>query len=113
MAACYLLYCLPSPVYLLGPAACKIYFIFSLIAATSCIISFQRLKRLRDSHDRWVANFHADYSLNNPDTLTKYKQAAQISQRVLEFVTGTARNSSSNGNCEPDSFQGCALKARK
>ncbi|KAI9849728.1 MAG: Curved DNA-binding protein (42 kDa protein) [Thelocarpon superellum] len=30
----------------------------------------------------------ADYSLNNPDTLTKYKTAAQIAQRVLETVTG-------------------------
>ena len=30
-----------------------------------------------------------DYSLNNPDTLTKYKTAAQISHRVLEAVTGT------------------------
>lgn len=30
-----------------------------------------------------------DYSLNNPDTLTKYKQAAQISQKVLETVSGT------------------------
>jgi len=29
-----------------------------------------------------------DYSLSNPDTLTKYKQAAQISQKVLETVTG-------------------------
>lgn len=28
-----------------------------------------------------------DYSLNNPDTLTKYKSAAQISQKVLEAVT--------------------------
>ncbi|KAA8564122.1 hypothetical protein EYC84_012102 [Monilinia fructicola] len=28
-----------------------------------------------------------DYSLNNPDTLTKYKNAAQISQKVLEAVT--------------------------
>jgi methionine aminopeptidase len=28
-----------------------------------------------------------DYSLNNPDTLTKYKTAAQISQKVLEAVT--------------------------
>ncbi|KAF2835145.1 curved DNA-binding protein [Patellaria atrata CBS 101060] len=27
-----------------------------------------------------------DYSLNNPDTLTKYKTAAQISQKVLEAV---------------------------
>ncbi|KAJ9667897.1 hypothetical protein H2201_002083 [Coniosporium apollinis] len=31
---------------------------------------------------------HTDYSLNNPDTLTKYKQAAQISHKALEFVTG-------------------------
>jgi hypothetical protein len=29
----------------------------------------------------------ADYTLNNPDTLTKYKTAAQISQKVLEAVT--------------------------
>lgn len=30
----------------------------------------------------------ADYTLNNPDTLTKYKTAAQISHKVLETVTG-------------------------
>ena len=29
-----------------------------------------------------------DYSLANPDTLTKYKTAAQISQKVLETVAG-------------------------
>lgn len=29
-----------------------------------------------------------DYTLNNPDTLTKYKTAAQISHRVLEAVKG-------------------------
>ncbi|MBE7179709.1 MAG: hypothetical protein INR71_00615 [Terriglobus roseus] len=29
-----------------------------------------------------------DYSLSNPDTLTKYKQAGQISQKVLETVSG-------------------------
>ncbi|KAI5364150.1 Putative peptidase M24, Zinc finger, PHD-type, Zinc finger, FYVE/PHD-type, creatinase/aminopeptidase [Septoria linicola] len=29
-----------------------------------------------------------DYSLNNPDTLTKYKTAAQIGQKVLEAVSG-------------------------
>ena len=28
-----------------------------------------------------------DYTLNNPDTLTKYKSAAQISQKVLEAVS--------------------------
>lgn len=31
-----------------------------------------------------------DYTLKNPDTLTKYKTAAQISHKVLEAVTGTA-----------------------
>lgn len=31
-----------------------------------------------------------DYTLNNPDTLTKYKQAAQISQKVLEAVSGVS-----------------------
>jgi len=29
-----------------------------------------------------------DYSLSNPDTLTKYKQAAQISEKVLQTVSG-------------------------
>ena len=33
-------------------------------------------------------NKFADYTLNNPDTLTKYKTAAQISHKVLEAVTG-------------------------
>lgn len=30
---------------------------------------------------------YVDYTLNNPDTLTKYKSAAAISQKVLEAVT--------------------------
>ena len=29
-----------------------------------------------------------DYSLNNPDTLTKYKTAAEISHKALKAVTG-------------------------
>lgn len=29
-----------------------------------------------------------DYTLNNPDTLTKYKTAAAISEKVLESVAG-------------------------
>ncbi|KAF3401009.1 Curved DNA-binding protein [Talaromyces pinophilus] len=33
-------------------------------------------------------NTEVDYTLNNPDTLTKYKTAAQISHKVLEAVTG-------------------------
>jgi methionyl aminopeptidase len=33
-----------------------------------------------------------DYSLNNPDTLTKYKEAAKISQKVLEAVSGMLLN---------------------
>jgi hypothetical protein len=32
--------------------------------------------------------FYADYSLANPDTLTKYKQAGEISQKVLKTVSG-------------------------
>lgn len=37
----------------------------------------------------WLtSNDLADYTLNNPDTLTKYKTAAQISHKVLEAVTG-------------------------
>ncbi|KAF1809014.1 curved DNA-binding protein [Eremomyces bilateralis CBS 781.70] len=35
-----------------------------------------------------MAEAAIDYSLNNPDTLTKYKQAGQISQKVLETVSG-------------------------
>lgn len=35
-----------------------------------------------------VTNFPFDYTLNNPDTLTKYKTAAQISHKVLEAVSG-------------------------
>ena len=30
---------------------------------------------------------YTDYTLNNPDTLTKYKSAAQISHKVLEAVS--------------------------
>ncbi|ESZ92139.1 curved DNA-binding protein (42 kDa protein) [Sclerotinia borealis F-4128] len=37
--------------------------------------------------DKKEENQEIDYSLNNPDTLTKYKNAAQISQKVLEAVT--------------------------
>jgi len=35
-----------------------------------------------------MAEENVDYSLANPDTLTKYKVAAGISQKVLEAVTG-------------------------
>ena len=34
-----------------------------------------------------------DYTIGNPDTLTKYKTAAQISHRVLEAVTGRLHSS--------------------
>ncbi|MCJ1307420.1 Curved DNA-binding protein (42 kDa protein) [Agyrium rufum] len=34
-----------------------------------------------------TAEKEVDYTLNNPDTLTKYKTAAQISHKVLETVT--------------------------
>jgi hypothetical protein len=32
----------------------------------------------------------ADYTLGNPDTLTKYKVAAEISQKVLKEVSGAS-----------------------
>lgn len=35
--------------------------------------------------------FFLDYTLNNPDTLTKYKTAAQISHNVLDAVAGSLR----------------------
>lgn len=35
-----------------------------------------------------TSNSRIDYSLNNPDTLTKYKVAAQISQKALETISG-------------------------
>ncbi|KKA24055.1 Methionyl aminopeptidase [Rasamsonia emersonii CBS 393.64] len=35
-----------------------------------------------------TSNTVENYTLNNPDTLTKYKTAAQISHKVLEAVTG-------------------------
>jgi methionine aminopeptidase len=31
--------------------------------------------------------YYIDYTLNNPDTLTKYKTAAQISEKVLAEVS--------------------------
>ena len=34
------------------------------------------------------ADDSADYTISNPDTLTKYKNAAQITHKVLETVTG-------------------------
>lgn len=41
----------------------------------------------------WLtSNDLADYTLNNPDTLTKYKTAAQISLKVLEAVTGNVHS---------------------
>jgi methionine aminopeptidase len=33
-------------------------------------------------------DLYTDYTLKNPDTLTKYKQAGQISQKVLATVSG-------------------------
>jgi hypothetical protein len=33
-----------------------------------------------------------DYTLANPDTITKYKVAADISQKVLKEVSGTLLN---------------------
>ena len=42
----------------------------------------------------WLtSNGITDYTLNNPDTLTKYKTAAQISHKVLDAVTGNVHSS--------------------
>ena len=43
--------------------------------------------RLEKTMSFWLTGV-VDYTLNNPDTLTKYKTAAQISHKVLEAVTG-------------------------
>ncbi|KAI9737174.1 MAG: Curved DNA-binding protein (42 kDa protein) [Cirrosporium novae-zelandiae] len=39
-------------------------------------------------HPLEIAALVTDYTLSNPDTLTKYKTAAQISHKVLDAVTG-------------------------
>jgi hypothetical protein len=43
---------------------------------------------MANSNEELIA-FVTDYTLANPDTLTKYKQAGQISQKVLQAVSGT------------------------
>lgn len=43
------------------------------------------------THTIMADQAEVDYSLSNPDTLTKYKTAAQISNKVLEAVTGMPR----------------------
>ncbi|ORY13294.1 hypothetical protein BCR34DRAFT_481188 [Clohesyomyces aquaticus] len=42
----------------------------------------------KNTHPMLTVNTATDYTLANPDTLTKYKVAAQISQKVLQEVTG-------------------------
>ncbi len=37
--------------------------------------------------EKQLLTLFADYTLNNPDTLTKYKTAAQISEKVLAEVS--------------------------
>lgn len=50
---------------------------------------FHHLRYIEGStREKTQANDSPDYSLANPDTLTKYKTAAQISQKVLETVSG-------------------------
>lgn len=46
------------------------------------------IERSRAHFPGFIYSWIADYTLNNPDTLTKYKTAAQISHKVLEVVTG-------------------------
>jgi methionine aminopeptidase len=44
-------------------------------------------RTLQTSQEPALIIWNADYTLNNPDTLTKYKSAAKSSQDVLEQVT--------------------------
>lgn len=55
----------------------NLYFCFQFLCASENYIEMTDIPLLR-----------TDYTLNNPDTLTKYKTAAQISHKVLETVTG-------------------------
>jgi methionine aminopeptidase len=41
-------------------------------------------------HRVWLTLEPSDYTLNNPDTLTKYNDAATITQKVLSEVTKAA-----------------------
>lgn len=57
------------------------------------LVWFWLLVLLLGSRYRRTQAFHAlttilDYTLNNPDTLTKYNTASRISSKVLETVTG-------------------------
>ena len=53
----------------------------------------------------------ADYTLNNPDTLTKYKTAAQISHKVLESVIGTCGQHLTR--LDLNKLKGGALRAKR
>lgn len=51
--------------------------------------AFSTTSSLRSLQNAFADNIiSVDYTLNNPDTLTKYRSAAVISQKVLEAVTG-------------------------
>ncbi len=41
----------------------------------------------QDYAHEWLMMQLADYSLSNPDTITKYKTAAQISEKVLAEIS--------------------------
>ena len=49
-----------------------------------------------------LTHFIVDYSLANPDTLTKYKTAAQISHKILETVSSKSLPATVNSyqHCE-------------
>ncbi|KFL61924.1 uncharacterized protein TERG_12269 [Trichophyton rubrum CBS 118892] len=51
-------------------------------------------------------NTEIDYTLNNPDTLTKYKTAAQISHKVLEAVSAPGTGVKGEGTPEVQEIWG-------
>ncbi|KAF1979958.1 hypothetical protein BU23DRAFT_445408 [Bimuria novae-zelandiae CBS 107.79] len=46
------------------------------------------LKAVKEGAEWWYGNKETHYTLANPDTLTKYKTAATIAEKVLKEVTG-------------------------
>lgn len=73
----------------LDPKTCKLPIMADDAVVGMCIFLSFRLERFRLYAQLFVlTNDRTDYTLNNPDTLTKYKTAAQISNKVLEAVTG-------------------------
>ncbi|KAF2195471.1 hypothetical protein K469DRAFT_722697 [Zopfia rhizophila CBS 207.26] len=59
-----------------------------LTASSSSLQDINSLAPVKYGHKNSFTGFQDNYTLANPDTLTKYKVAAQISQKVLQEVAG-------------------------